>query len=205
MSQIPLHPTSLLLAWIALAVAIPRFNFEILLAASLVVALMMVRSGLKRCWPLLRRTRILLIMLLLVYAMMTPGAPVYPGWAQGSPTVEGLQTGLYQVWRLTLMIGALAALLTYLSRQQLLAGIYSLLLPLKPLGVPVERFAVRLWLTLQYAETMPKTIDLNAYWDNALLPPQQQDRSIVLQVQKFGALDAMFGLAFSAALGWALW
>lgn len=205
MSRISLHPTSLLLAWIALAVAISRFNLEIMFAASLIVALLILRSGPRRCWQLLRRTHILLITLLAVYAMMTPGTPVFPDWERGSPTLEGLHAGLHQAWRLGLMIGALAALLNYLSRPKLLTGIYGLLMPLKPLGVPVERFAVRLALTLQYVETMPKAISLNAHWDNALLPPQQQERSMVLQVQKFGALDAMFGLAFSAALGWALW
>jgi len=204
-SRISLHPTSLLLAWIGLALAIPHFNVETMLAASLMVAAMMLYSGVNRCWQLLRRTRILLITLLGVYAFLTPGTPLFPGWEQASPSYEGWMAGLQQVWRLLLMIGALAALLCYLSRQQLLAGIYCLLLPFKPIGVPVERFAVRLWLTLHYVEAMPKSNDLGAHWDNAVTLPQPMEHSISLDVQGFSPQDALFALACFALLGWALW
>jgi energy-coupling factor transport system permease protein len=36
-----------------------------------------------------------------------------------------------------------------------MSGIYTLLLPFKPLGTNPERFAVRLWLTLYYVENAP--------------------------------------------------
>lgn len=204
-SRISIHPTSLLLAWIVFALAIPHFNVETMLAASVLVVAMMIYSGFNRCWQLLRRTRILLITLLVVYAFMTPGTPLFPGWEQASPSYEGWMAGLQQVWRLLLMIGTLAALLAYLSRQQLLAGIYCLLLPFQPMGVPVERFAVRLWLTLHYVETMPKSFDLGAHWDNAVALPQQLEQSINLDVQHFGIQDAIFALACFTLLGWALW
>lgn len=205
MSRISLHPTSLLLAWIVFALAVARFNVETMSAASLMVGATMLYSGLSRCWKLLRRTRILLITLLGVYAFMTPGTPLFPGWEQAYPSQEGWMAGLRQIWRLLLMIGALAALLAYLSRERLLAGIYCLLLPFKPIGVPVERFAVRLWLTLHYVETMPKSNDLGAHWDNAVTLPQPLEQSIVLDVARFGPQDAVFALACIALLGWALW
>lgn len=205
MSQIPLHPTSLLLAWIVFALAIPQFNFAAMLGASALVGALVLYSGLNRCWQMLRRTRILLIMLLGVYAFMTPGTPMFSGWEQAAPTIEGWNAGLQQIWRLTLMIGALAALLAYLSRQQLLAGIYCLLLPLKPIGVPVGRFAVRLWLTLDYLETMPKASNLGALWDNAVVLPQNRAQRISMEVQRFGIPDALFAMAYTTMLGWALW
>lgn len=205
MSRNPLHPTSLMLAWIVFAIAIPQFDFAAMLGASVLVGVSVLYCGLPRCWQLLRRTRILLITLLLVYAFMTPGTPLFSTWEQAAPTLEGLNAGLQQIWRLVLMMGALAALLAYLSRQQLLLAIYGLLSPLKPIGLPVQGFAVRLWLTLDYLENIPKSANLAAHWDNALALPQNMEQSISIEVRQFGQPDALFAMVCTLMLGWALW
>jgi len=200
-----LHPTTRLLAWIAFAIAIPWLSIQALLAASVGIAVMVWASGAAGCWRLVRRTRVLLIALIVLYAFATPGAPLIAGWTQWNPTVEGIRAGGLQAWRLLLMISALALLLARMQREQWLAGIYILLLPLKLLGVPVARIAVRLWLTLHYVETAPKADSLSARWESALTLPDEMPASIALEVPAFTRWDAGFILGFGVLLALALW
>lgn len=185
--------------------AIPWFNIHTLLAAGVLIAAMVLASDVVACWRLVRRTRVLLIALIILYAFATPGTPLIAGWVQWNPTYEGVRAGGLQAWRLLLMISALALLLARMQREQLLAGIYILLLPLKFLGVPVARIAVRLWLTLHYVETASKADSLSARWENALMLPNEMPASIALEVPLFTRWDAGFALSFGALLALALW
>jgi len=204
MPRVNLHPVLLLLGLIVFALAIPQFNITSMLVASTLVVVIVLFSDYKRCWRLMRRTRVLLIMLLGVYSFTTPGTPLFSGWEQASPTVEGLNAGLQQIWRLGLMIGGVAAMISYLSRNQLLGGLYYLLLPLKPIGIPVERFALRLWLTLHYVETLPKMSKLGAHWENAITMPKKFDQRIQIEIAQFHITDIVFAVVCIALLGWAL-
>jgi energy-coupling factor transport system permease protein len=57
-----------------------------------------------------------------------------------------------QLSRLVFVLAGLSVLLTSLSQEQLISGIYSLSYPLRLFGLSRERIAVRLALTLNYAE-----------------------------------------------------
>lgn len=176
-----------------------------MIAASILIVILMLLNGFARCWSLVRRTRFLLIVMLLLYAFATDGTPLFPGWVQAYPSYEGLMAGALQAWRLLLMIAALATVFAYLPRQKLLAGIYVLLLPLKPLGMPIERFAVRLWLTLHYTETAPKSEGLNARWQSALNLPEQTETSITWDVPSFTVQDAVFAFCYFTLIGMIVW
>jgi len=204
-SYINLHPTTLLLAWIGLALAIPSFALIALMGTSVLIMIMMFVSGFARCWSLVRRTRILLIVMLLLYAFTTDGTPLFPGWVHAYPSYEGFMAGVLQAWRVLLMIAALAVVFAYLPRQKLLAGIYVLLLPLKPLGMPIERFAVRLWLTLHYTETAPASEGLNARWQSALNLPMEIETSITWDIPNFTIQDAIFAFCYFVLIGMILW
>ncbi|MDP1682251.1 MAG: CbiQ family ECF transporter T component [Burkholderiales bacterium] len=193
-----IHPTALLLAWVAFAVAIPWFGVIVLWAVSALLALGVWAGGVNTCWRLVRRTRILLIALLVLYAFSTPGSPLIAAWEV--PTQEGLQAGALQAWRLLLMITALAILLARLKREQLLAGIYGLLAPLKPLGLPLERIAVRLWLTLQYAESGLPANSIRERWEAALTLPNAPSSNITLEFPAFTLLDLLFVIGFGVLL-----
>ena len=205
MSNTLLHPTTRLLAWIAFALAIPWLGIEALLAASALIAALVLHSGAAVCWRLVRRTRVLLAALVLLYAFATPGTPLIANWDQWYPTYEGFRAGGLQAWRLLLMIAALAVLLARMQRESLLGGIYVLLLPLGVFGVPVERIAVRLWLTLHYAETAPQTAGLSARWEHALTLPDERAANITLDVPAFTWQDAGFAIGYGALLAFALW
>jgi energy-coupling factor transport system permease protein len=101
-----------------------------------------------------RRMRWLLLSLIIIYAFGTPGEliPLFP--INFSPTYEGLLLGWLQIEKLLIALAALSILLISSSREQMLLGLYMLLMPFKFIGLNIERFAARLMLTLDYVEEL---------------------------------------------------
>jgi len=93
-----------------------------------------------------------MLSLLLIYAYSTPGQPLLDALGVLSPSREGFVDGVLQLTRLLAALAGLAILLDRLQRQQLISGLYTILAPLRWLGLSRERVAVRLALTLHYAE-----------------------------------------------------
>lgn len=158
-----LNPATLILMWLEFAVALHWLDLPMLatLSAGTAVALGATRqTGAMR---MLRRARWLLLSLMLIYSFATPGDAAIPALGTLSPTLQGLRAGGMQAWRLALLLALLALLLHACPRETLLNGIYTLLRPFRLLGVNPERIAVRLWLTLSYAEQQPKR-DFRAWW-----------------------------------------
>lgn len=98
---------------------------------------------------ILRRSRWLLLTMLVLFGWMTPGTSI-PGLPMA--TQEGLVLAAEHVARLLLAIAAVAVLLTGLSAAELVSGLRTLLAPLAPLGGFRDRLAVRLMLTLEAVE-----------------------------------------------------
>lgn len=145
-----LHPASLILIWLGFALCLPWLRPADLAATTAVLVFLIRRSPV--FFKLLRRTRWLLISLIMVFAFATPGELLIATLGHYSPSREGLLAGGLQALRLLSLLAGLAALLTVLSRDRLLAGLYFLLRPLRLLGVNIDRVAARIWLTLHYAE-----------------------------------------------------
>jgi energy-coupling factor transporter transmembrane protein EcfT len=143
-----LHPATRIGAWVLFAAVLAAARWEFVAAAgcALGIWLALARPPLLR--PMLRRARWLLLSLVAVYALATPGATL----ALGGLSAEGLALGLLQAGRLVAMIGALALLLAATPTTELLSGLWVLLRPLAPLGVDAQRVALRLALTLEYAQ-----------------------------------------------------
>ncbi len=146
------HPASLISIWLGFALCIPWLRAQDLavVAGVLIVALLLGRSP--DFFKLLRRTRWLLLSLILVYAFATPGESLVPAFGDYGPSREGLFSGGLQALRLAALLAGLAALLSGASRDRILAGLYFLLHPLSRLRVDIDRIAARVWLTLYYAE-----------------------------------------------------
>ena len=100
------------------------------------------------------RMRWLFLSILIVYALTTPGEYVQPFPFDTAPTYEGLESGLLQVAKLLIALASLSVLFATSSQAQLMLGLYYLLLPLRWLGLNVERFTARLLLTLDYVEVL---------------------------------------------------
>ncbi|MCX7627742.1 MAG: energy-coupling factor transporter transmembrane protein EcfT [Methylophilaceae bacterium] len=141
---------------LAFGVALHSMQTGTLLVSGVLLAGMLIRKGGRRFLRLIKKARWLLLSMLLVYAYATPGEYVMLLPESMAPTHEGLHAGLQQAGRLVLMVAALSVLLATTPRQELIAGMYWLSWPLRFFGLAPERFAVRLWLTLHYVETMPK-------------------------------------------------
>lgn len=151
---------------------------------------------------LLRRVRWIALSLLLIYAYATPGAALWNALGSLSPTREGLLDGTLQLGRLLCALAGLAVLLTSLSLERLIGGLYSLAYPLRFIGLSRERFAVRLALTLEYAETAMR--DTASDWrttiEHALQTGGTGAAHIALQRQRYGLLDTMLLVAGAALL-----
>ncbi|HQT26964.1 MAG TPA: energy-coupling factor transporter transmembrane component T [Burkholderiales bacterium] len=142
-----LHPATRILLWVSLVVFTFSTQAEALFFLTLFLAVLLILQRNALFFRLLRRIRWILVSLFFIYAFETPGNPVF----HSGPTMEGLISGGIQAWRIVLTIGFLAFLHAATSREKMLSGIYTLLLPFKR-WIKVERIAVRLLLTLHYAE-----------------------------------------------------
>ncbi len=149
----PFHPAARILLWCGWAVGVELAPLPILYGMAVVSATAFVFSRLRiNAWRLLRRSRWLMLVLLLTYAYTLPGDSVWLelGWV--SPTLEGIREGLVRILRLALILVALATLLACTARPRLIYGLYFLVRPLTGIGFDRRAFAVRLGLTLTYVE-----------------------------------------------------
>jgi len=159
------HPAAQILTWCLLVVSMQAMALEPLLMAAGLILLGAVATSRHKFIQLLRRTRWIMLSLLLIYAYSTPGQPLSDSFGMFGPSREGLVDGVLQLTRLLAALAGLAILLDHLHRQQLIAGLYTLFAPLQWIGLSRERLAVRLALTLHYAE-VAMLRDTNAWQDS---------------------------------------
>lgn len=197
------HPAAQIMAWCLLVVILQALALDMLLiAAGLIFLCTFALSGHKFI-QLLHRTRWIMLSLLLIYAYSTPGQPLLDTLGIFSPNREGLIDGVSQLTRLLAALAGLAVLLDRLHRQQLIAGLYTLFAPLQWIGLSRERLAVRLALTLHYAEAA--MLRRSGRWQdtlNSLFEPHDETtRHMELPLYRFGVSDALL-LGFALLLLW---
>ena len=141
-----LTPAALLLAWAVLLASIvsaPWPQIVIVAITTTLIAFFLAAPVLGR---LLRRTRWLLLTVLVLFGWMTPGMPIagLPG-----ATVDGLLQGAEQCSRLLVSLAMVAVLLGCMPTERLLAGCHVLMRPLRHLRLDIDRFILRLALTMR--------------------------------------------------------
>lgn len=192
-----LHAATRILLWLMLAAGIGAWQAPQLLFGSVVLLPLLWHYGSTPFWRLLRRSRWLLLSLFGVYALATPGAPLWPGLP--AFTGAGLHAGALQTWRLVLLFAGVGLLQAVSAAEDLLYGLYVLLRRLKGLGVDAERIAIRIALTLQYAGQgqTARPRGWQAQLDQALTPAVPGEAIITLQPQPFTWRDtaALAGMA----------
>lgn len=141
-----------LLAFFMLAIALNLLNFKSLLIAAVLIFFALTLTKNHQFYRLTKRLKWFYLVMFLVFALNTPGEHLAAWPFELSPTYEGLLAGFMQLLRITVMLAVLSILLAVNSKQQLISGFYFLLFPLKYIGLDIERFAARLWLTLHYVE-----------------------------------------------------
>lgn len=206
-----LHPSIKILSVVMLAIAVNLAGYPMLLLIACMLAVFLVRYKARIFWKMLRRVRWILASLVLIYAFSTPGEYVALGnWLSEpwilAPTYEGLSTGAMQFARLCIMLAGLSLLLATSSREDLIVGFYLLLRPLSRMGLSAERFAARLWLTLDYVEQSSLQRDgrnlLERLASGMAAPPVSATQHIELVAPRLGWRDFAWlaGLVIAGAI-----
>lgn len=196
------HPAAQIMIWICLTVLAQGLQGVALQALGVSMLALSLVICAPRLFTLLRRTRWIMLSLLLIYGFVTPGHPCWSQLGVFSPSCAGMMDGLLQLTRLLTLLAGLAILFTMLSTTQLIGGIYTLTYPLHYLGVSRERIAVRIALTLGYAEdAMHNTAkDWRASINTMTHPQAPASGSIELQLSIFTLRDWLVIIAASAAV-----
>ena len=144
------HPASLiLLGFAALLAASSRDGLALFLGGlGLTVAALL--AAYSHLILLLQRSRWLLLTMLVMFGWLTPGTPLpgVPGASQ-----EGLLLAAGNIARLLIALSTVALILRALPPPALVAGMRSLLAPLRLIRISRDRVAVRLALTLNEVES----------------------------------------------------
>lgn len=201
-----MHPLIKILSFLLILLLI---NYLSGLWLGVVFCLVLIAAGtihFKSFFKLIKRMRWLLLSILLIYAFTTPGEYVPNIPAVITPTIEGLEHGVLQVMRLMVALAALTLLYAGTSATQLILGLYLLLMPLKYLGVNVERFVVRLSLTLQYVEDFAmrddrKKLNFEQFKTMMLVEERLPDSDVVdFEHMPFKRMDKLLAGVFVSAI-----
>jgi energy-coupling factor transport system permease protein len=204
--MLKLHPAVSIYIWACLLAAAQLLQPYPLLALAGLVSLYAFLLSPQRFYVLVKRTRWILLVLLLIYAYTGQGAALCPPCGVLSPLTEGLRAGGLQVIRLLLTLAGLSILLSMLNLTQFVGGLYTMLYPLAWLGLGREKLAVRLALTLHYAESLAreKPGKLRDIIGHLAMPVEAEMSSVTLHVQRMQWLDCLLVL-FASALIMGLW
>ncbi len=175
------HPASLILLGLAVLLAASSRDGISLLLGSLGLASAALIGAASHLRLLLRRSRWLLLTMLVMFGWFTPGTPLatLPGASQ-----EGLLLAMDNLARLLVALSIVALLLRALSAAELVAGIRSLLSPLAWLSVSRDRIAVRLALTLNEVESSRVGVSSE---------PARAETGLTLPASSFGIVDSILG------------
>ena len=141
-----------LLGFFVLAIIINDINISALIMLFMALFSVIIVKQQDQYLGTIKRFKWFFLVMMGIFAFNTPGEHIASWPLAISPTYEGLLAGSTQTLRICLMLAALSLIINANTRQQLISGFYFIFLPLKFLGLEVERFAARLWLTLHYVE-----------------------------------------------------
>ena len=209
-NQDGLHPAIKIAAFIFMVVLMPHLKLSALFALALMMSFVLIHFRVKRFISMMRRMRWLFLSVLIIYAYTTPGEYI-SGWPIDlAPSYEGLRDGLYQIARISLVLAGIALLMATSTRENLMAGIYTIIKPLRFLSVSPERFTARLYLTLQYIDKTKKRgklLDKELSWQENFQAYLRQADGVVapdvvyLEMPRFGLVDGLCVVGFLMLIG----
>jgi hypothetical protein len=159
------HPAVRLLVWGVAAVSAQLLDQVPLALFTLMIVSLAVTFAAPRLLRLLRRTRWLLLALVVLFVWATPGVLLFPDLGSLSPTADGLFLAWAHGARLIVILASLALLLEFTPTDEFVGALYGLMRPLSFIAVDRARIAVRLMLVMQYVESPPA-----ARWRDWLQP-----------------------------------
>jgi energy-coupling factor transporter transmembrane protein EcfT len=126
-----------------------NFSFNLFLLFFILVFSFFIKFSIPR---LIIRLKFFLIITFLLYVFNTPGEYVFL-WPYLSPSYEGLLLGSTQIMRLINSVAIITMMISLMTYQTLIETFYLIFKPLKRFGIDAKRFAVRLYLTMEYVKT----------------------------------------------------
>lgn len=195
-----LHPAAFLATWIAMAVIVQVASLPWLAAALVLLAPVTLFDARTRVLTLIRRSRWLLLSIVVLFAFGTPGERLDGPAGDLGLTLDGLQLGAEQVLRLLILLASLAWLHERLGSQGLVAGIHGLLGPLADCCGLRERLVVRLMLVLESVDSRP-TLSWREWLSE---PPLEPEGVLRLDAVPFGWADRLL-IAGMILLPLAVW
>ena len=184
LSQFRLHPAIRIVVFIVMSIFITHLGFKQLLIFCLVLAFGLGCCLEHRFMIMMKRMRWLFLSIVFIYAYSTPGRYLSNWPLEFSPTYEGIQQGLNQILRISLVIAGIAILMASSTREVLMVGMYCLLRPLKLLNLSAERFTARLYLTLHYMDRAQTEINVSkkiTKWHQMLHEKLNKDDGVMSQ------------------------
>lgn len=150
-----LHPTVRLIVWGVMTVLVQWLPLGGLLLACVLALGTGAWLSPRRLGLLIKRTRWLIVSLVLLFALATPGVYLLPSLGSLGPTDEGMRLGFEHLLRLVFVLASLAVLLQFTGLEGLVTGLHGLIWPLTWLGLDRGRVALRLMLVMHYVEQSP--------------------------------------------------
>jgi FlaA1/EpsC-like NDP-sugar epimerase len=126
-----------------------NFSFNLFLLFFILVFSFFIKFSIPK---LIIRLKFFLIITFLLYVFNTPGEYVFL-WPYLSPSYEGLLLGSTQIMRLINSVAIITMMISLMTYQTLIETFYLIFKPLKRFGIDSKRFAVRLYLTMEYVKT----------------------------------------------------
>jgi len=189
-----MNPTTRLLLWLEVLVAVQFFSGGVLAGAFIAVPLLGRRVW-QRAWRLILRSRYLVVSLFAILAWGIAGHPLWDSTL--APTREGLSAALTHLGRLLLVLIAVATFFEAMSVADLVGALHAVTRPLRRFGVDAERGIVRLLLVLRYVESLPRARD----WRTLLeAPTPAASETIEVEERPLRARDYALTLAVGLVL-----
>ncbi|NLF52878.1 MAG: hypothetical protein GX576_00475 [Thauera phenolivorans] len=197
-----MHSGLILLLWLAGVILLQALPLPALLPAALACLFVALLFARLRALRLLRRVRVLMLAIVILFAWFTPGEALLLVWPSVSPTREGALMALEHGARLAAVVCMVALLLERLPTERLVGGMYALCRPLALCGVSPERLALRLLLVLRYVEsTGPGAARDWRHWLAEDAGPVSAE-VVHLRRERLGAADWLLGGALIGLVCW---
>ncbi|MDV7391746.1 CbiQ family ECF transporter T component, partial [Arthrospira platensis SPKY1] len=147
-----MHGGLLIFLWLGAVALMQRLPPQWLAWLILLLGVACMLFARERAIRLVRRVRVLLLAIVVLFAWFTPGTRVMVDLPSLSPTLEGLMLAFEHAGRVIVVVLCVALLMQHLSAARLVGALYALLRPFERVGLPAGRIAVRTLLVLEFVE-----------------------------------------------------
>lgn len=190
-----INPGLAIIVWLVCVIIAQSLDGMWLLAMFMAVGCVAFLSAPSRSRRILRRVRVLLLAILVLFGGFTPGEALLVDWPTLSPSREGVALALVHAGRLVCAVLCVAILMEIMSPSSLIAGVHALLRPFTRLGLPAERIAVRTMLVLQHVESAAPR-----HWRDWLQADDVVPAPVRFEAVRWSGLDRLLAIACGAVV-----